>query len=124
MNIQYHSFINMDHPSLASPKVSIGYYPGTGWEAFSFSLFLTPETTSSILNNRHDASIAVLIIWFLTAIGYQIFITDISAIFLEFPSIPKVELPFYACLALNSVIILTTSIPQFVANVFGIIYKA
>lgn len=47
-----------------------------------------------------------------------------SDIFLEFPSIPKVELPLTACLALNSVMVLTTSIPQFVANVLGITSKA
>ena len=67
---------------------------------------------------------AVFIIWFFTAIGSQMFWIDMSDIFREFPSIPKVEFPLSACLALSSVIILTTSIPQFVAKVFGITYNA
>ena len=67
---------------------------------------------------------AVLITWNFTAIGSQMFTIDMSVIFLALPSIPKVELPLSACLALSSVMILTTSIPQFVARVLGMTSKA
>lgn len=80
--------MSFNHPSLASPKVSAAY-SGIGPLCFcSFYLFLTPETTSSILKRRHEASIAVLRTWFLTAIGSQTLFSYMLAIFFLFPSIP------------------------------------
>ena len=60
MNIFY--TINcINQPSLASPKVyAASYIDGCCPPCLYFSRFLTPETTSSILNNIQDASIDVL----------------------------------------------------------------
>lgn len=77
-------------PSLASPKVSAAYSAvGACW-GLSFSRFFTPETTSSILNKRQEAYIAVFRTWFFTATGSQIFCSYIFAIFFLLPSIPNI----------------------------------
>lgn len=114
----------LNQPSLASPKVSAASSGAGPLCFFSFSFLFTPETTSSILKSRQEASIAVLRTWFFTATGSQTFASYMLPIFFLFPSMPNAAFPFSACLALNSVMILTTSIPQFVAKVFGMISKA
>jgi len=71
-----------------------------------------------------DVSIAVLIIYALTAKGSQTPTSFILAITPLFPSIPY-DTPFSsACFYLNAVTILITFTPQLSAKVLGIISKA
>jgi len=71
-----------------------------------------------------DVSIAVLIVYALTAKGSQIPTSFILAITPLFPSIPKNNPSSLACFYLSAVIVLITLTPQFAIRVLGITSKA
>mmetsp|Transcript_47647 Transcript_47647/g.69864 ORF Transcript_47647/g.69864 Transcript_47647/m.69864 type:complete len:318 (-) Transcript_47647:49-1002(-) len=89
--------------------------------------FLAPATTSSIRRSIHADSIAVFMLCVLTTKGSQIPISFMSASSPVSPLMPQL---LYspsleaACKARSSVIRLTTSAPQFCANVRGMTSSA